>query len=958
MKKMLSSFLSTLVGLVMIFALFGTTITYAEAPNYNIAITNKTLSAFSINISGNASATNSVGQTNDQHVTILWGDGQISEEIPQFNPTFSGKDFTGTWGPISHTYASAGPVTIKTIVHHAQYKGHESGEATAEINVVIPPATLTVIKHVVNTGGGTNIASNFSINVAGASVSPSSFAGSETGTAVSLNAGPYSVSENSVAHYTPSLSANCSGTISSGENKVCTIMNTFIPNTPPISQNKVLVTNEDIPISTNLVAIDGSIPIQTLTYSIVANPSHGVLSGFNAATGFITYTPNLNYHGLDSFTFKANDGIIDSNVATVSLTINSVNDLPSLSAIEDKIVNELDLLSFIAEGVDVDDDTLIYSISSGLQGGMSINSSSGVFTWSPGEVQGPEFYPITINVSDGSNVASQNLTIKVNEVNMEPIASDNEVSTPMNTERDVTLIASDEDLPVNILSYEIINVPSNGTVDISENIATYKPEQDFVGNDSFDFKVCDQDNACDTATVKITISNNAPVMEKIDNQTIDEFTLLSVNPSAEDPNNDTLTYSLTTGPSGASIDSSTGEFTWTPGEVEGPGIYAVNISVSDGAATDSQSFNITVNEVNVAPEVIDDTASTDEDTSVTIVLPIATDSDIPGQALVYAPVNAPTHGTAFMSGNSVLYTPESNYNGPDSFTYKVNDGVVDSNVGTINLTVNPVNDAPFITLNGSPEIAFLQGGSYVDEGASCTDVEDTSPFIANVSGSFDTSIVGTYTLIYKCVDKNETQSGVITRIINVQQTPAQCSDGTDNDVDQLIDMNDPGCTSSLDNDETNTINPPNVNTNDNGGGSGGRGGNSSGSIKRNNSSAPVGQVLGAETSCGIYVDKFARKGYKTNDLDAVKKVQQFLNDYMQAGLTVDGVFGSKTETFIKKFQLAHADKILTPWKITKPTGIFYITTQAELNNTMCPTLALPIPSNLIPFSKNPLTPKV
>jgi hypothetical protein len=72
----------------------------------------------------------------------------------------------------------------------------------------------------------------------------------------------------------------------------------------------------------------------------------------------------------------------------------------------------------------------------------------------------------------------------------------------------------------------------------------------------------------------------------------------------------------------------------------------------------------------------------------------------------------------------------------------------------------------------------------------------------------------------------------------------------------------------------------------------------------------------------------------------------------------DGNFGSKTETALKAFQLKHADKILTPWGITQPTGIFYLTTQTEVNNIMCPTLSLPIPTNLIPFSQNSLTPKI
>jgi hypothetical protein len=174
---------------------------------------------------------------------------------------------------------------------------------------------------------------------------------------------------------------------------------------------------------------------------------------------------------------------------------------------------------------------------------------------------------------------------------------------------------------------------------------------------------------------------------------------------------------------------------------------------------------------------------------------------------------------------------------------------------------------------------------------------------------------------------------------------AQCSDGISNDNDGLVDSLDPGCKSGEDNswnpndnDETDPVTTS---------GSGGRGGG--GFLK------PQGQVLGASTSCGIYVDKFLRRGYK-NDVEAVKKLQKFLNDTMEAGIKEDGKFGLNTEKYLKKFQLKHADTVLSPWGFKVPTGIFYITTQTEVNNIMCPDLKLTIPT-LTPIELNPLAPK-
>ena len=60
----------------------------------------------------------------------------------------------------------------------------------------------------------------------------------------------------------------------------------------------------------------------------LSGPAHGTLTVFNTATGAFTYTPNRNYNGPDSFTFKANDGAVDSNTATVRITVDPVNDAP------------------------------------------------------------------------------------------------------------------------------------------------------------------------------------------------------------------------------------------------------------------------------------------------------------------------------------------------------------------------------------------------------------------------------------------------------------------------------------------------------------------------------------------------------------------------------------------------------------------------------------------------------
>ena len=84
-----------------------------------------------------------------------------------------------------------------------------------------------------------------------------------------------------------------------------------------------MTTTEDTPKAITLTASDVDGDVADLQRGV--GPSHGTLSG---TAPNLTYTPAPNYNGGDSFTFKANDGALDSNIATVSITIAAVNDAP------------------------------------------------------------------------------------------------------------------------------------------------------------------------------------------------------------------------------------------------------------------------------------------------------------------------------------------------------------------------------------------------------------------------------------------------------------------------------------------------------------------------------------------------------------------------------------------------------------------------------------------------------
>lgn len=154
-----------------------------------------------------------------------------------------------------------------------------------------------------------------------------------------------------------------------------------------------------------------------------------------------------------------------------------------------------------------------------------------------------------------------------------------------------------------------------------------------------------------------------------------------------------------------------------------------------------------------------------------------------------------------------------------------------------------------------------------------------------------------------------------------------CSDGTDNDADGKTDMEDPGCADAGDSDETDPS--PSV------GGSGG-GGGGGGSVL--GTSTPA--YLEGITSCDMYLTDFLKKG-GANSLEQVQRLQDVLQkDGFE--VEVNGAFDDVTHAAVLAFQTKYADKILTPWGLSKPTGFVYLTTRKQVNEIYCKGKEFPL----------------
>ena len=482
-----------------------------------------------------------------------------------------------------------------------------------------------------------------------------------------------------------------------------------------------------------------SVGLNTLNCTLFgAGPSNGnVVFGSDCD---VTYTPDVNYAGPDSFQYEVCDdeGLCDQG--TVNIIVS--NDAPTADP-QNLSTPEETPLGITLTGSDPNLDPLDFSIDSGPSNGtldcpgLPTNTNC---TYTPDlDFNGIDSFVFRVTDIQG-DFDTAVVTINVTPVPDPPVAFDDSHITQEDVNVPVILMATDPD-PGDVLSYSIFGPgPTDGNIICSglplDPNCIYDPDQDFFGSDSFQFEVCDLDLQCDIATIDITITpvDDAPVLTTIPDEVLPENSPLTVNLACTDVEGDSITLTATNRPPGSSFvdnGNGTGTITFSPGfdEVIHPAsnqVFSnVNVTCSANGQQDVELFNITVNDVNRTPTATDNADTTDEDTPVIITV-ILDDSDLdPEDVLFVNSVSNPPNGSAVINGdNTITYTPDPDFDGPtDTFTYQVCDGapgqLCDS--ATVTVTINPINDPP-VALNNSdstPEdtpvtISVLNNDSDVD----------------------------------------------------------------------------------------------------------------------------------------------------------------------------------------------------------------------------------------------------
>ena len=378
-------------------------------------------------------------------------------------------------------------------------------------------------------------------------------------------------------------------------------------------------------------------------------------------------------------------------------------------------------------------------------------------------------YKITATGLGGTATGQVTVTL----LNRPPVADSQNVTTDEDAAVSFTLTGSDpDDDPI---TFQVASGPSNGTISGTLPNLIYSPNANFNGSDALSFLVNDGkiDSAPSTVSITVAAINDPPTAAN-DSVTTDEdtpITVISVLANDGDVDGDTVILSDFTQPAHGTVGSNgDGTLSYTPGP-DFNGTDSFTYTIGDGNfGTAEAVVTVTVNPVNDAPVAADQSPTVNEDEALEITL-IGTDVD--GDVLTYNVATDPAHGTLTGTTPNLVYTPQTDYNGSDSFTFTVNDGQIDSTPATVSITIVAVNDTPTVTFTATPAVIAWGGSttlSWTSQNATSAHI-DNGVGIVQVDGSSVVSPDHTTTYTISVTGATGSSSAKVTVTVNAQPAP-------------------------------------------------------------------------------------------------------------------------------------------------------------------------------------------
>ncbi|MEM7545403.1 MAG: tandem-95 repeat protein [Pseudomonadota bacterium] len=381
-------------------------------------------------------------------------------------------------------------------------------------------------------------------------------------------------------------------------------------NAAPTAVDDTATVAEDGSVNIDVVANDSDADGDIVTLAgVAAQPANG--TAVAEADGTVTYTPNPDFNGTDSFDVSVSDGQGGTAISTVTVTVTGVNDDPI--AVDDSATTVLEtaaVIDVLANDIDVDGDTLIVAVTTdGANGSVTVNPD-GTVTYTPdaGFIGDDSF---TYTVDDQAGGAPSQATVDVTVLgapNIAPVAVAD--ADTVAEDGSVTFQPGTNDTDANgdtVVGFVIAAQPANGLAVVNpDGTVTYTPNANFNGVDTFDVTVTDGNGGFDTATATITVTpvNDAPVAnDDAASTAADEAVIINVLGNDTDVDGDALSIAgIVDAANGTVVDNGNGTVTYTPDAgFEGTDTFAYD--VTDGDLTDTATVTV---EVSAFPDPIFD----------------------------------------------------------------------------------------------------------------------------------------------------------------------------------------------------------------------------------------------------------------------------------------------------------------------------------------------------------------
>jgi hypothetical protein len=453
-------------------------------------------------------------------------------------------------------------------------------------------------------------------------------------------------------------------------------------NDPPVATPQTVVTNEDGSVA---IVLSGSdVEGSALRYTVVTQPTKGVLSG---TPPNLTYRPNANVNGADSFTFRVNDNTVNSVAdATVGISITPVNDPPVATPLSVSTRIETAVAIKLA-GTDVDDNsTLTFEVvgqpANGTLSGIPPNLS---YLPKAGYTGNDSF---TYRARDGIANSAVNAVVSINvsNANRAPLAQPKSTNTLKG--KAVAVVLSGSDADGNPLSYRITEAPSNGTLVGTPPMLRYVPNAGWSGEDSFKYVANDgvADSAAATVRVKVKVSNGMPLAtgrSLVVNWNVASAVLLG----GSDPDADPLEFFVLARPLFGTLSGTPPNLTYTPNSgFRGKDRFTFRVRDGIAFSTPAVVELSVINPNNRAPIAVARSLSGPVGKPVAIALQA---SDADGDPLSYRVVTRPTAGKLLGKAPNLVFRPQRGSSGQFTFTYLASDGFLDSAPVTVTVNIVP-----------------------------------------------------------------------------------------------------------------------------------------------------------------------------------------------------------------------------------------------------------------------------